>query len=114
MATRHAPGRPKSEELRLDPRVGNVTEYVSFTNRYNGKNGITGFGSIGVSDLKDPASATWGQEGTSATRNIFKLDKSRGSFCPSEALACRSGRREGYVGYGSLATMGLQCTSGAS
>merc|ERR1719149_349182 len=59
--------------------VRNVTEYIAYTNRYNGKSAKTNFGMINLADRKDPDTKTYDDNG-----RTYNLAKGTGANCPAK------------------------------
>ena len=64
----------------VDMEIRNVTEYIAYTNRYNGKSAKTNFGMINLADKKDPDTKVYDAE---PNGHKYNLDKGTGSNCPA-------------------------------
>merc|ERR1719265_1948464 len=63
--------------------VHNVSAYIAYTNRYNGKSAKTNFGMINLADRKDPNTMVYDTAGEGAGK-WYNLDDGPGVNCPAE------------------------------
>eukprot|EP00964_Phaeocystis_antarctica_P072325 scaffold44213_cov50-Phaeocystis_antarctica.AAC.1 len=67
----------------VDMEILNMSEYIAFTNRYNGQSSKTNFGMINLADRKDPGTIEYDDNGQGPNGHKYKLKKGIGDNCPN-------------------------------